>query len=378
MGVDVYIGSATIPNAPPPEMPLISRGLPATSTALVDSSYQTQESGTPTHDFAINLSSVDPSQRTNCALVWWNQTRPTIGNPGPWYGTPSAYTIDQNSSTSGTKPTSGWSNILTVTSNTDSGRAHLGLDLSSANWVRLSATATNGNGLNLQIDIHDTRLGALDIIGFAGDSNCMQAYNGERLDGLEYNGGSLENLLEAATGRPCPIIINYGVGGEIASHYRSTYLPTVIAGPAHYIHYNIGTNDANNAGAVLNDSQLDAIVADALGALHDIQAAGKVAIWGTIPYGFAKASHTTNVVNLNAKMSAAVAADPSIRIGADSYAISNADHSLIGSDGLHYTYDPTAQYVTSSSPTGYPDGLVGYEVLLRETVAKLKANVYGM
>lgn len=376
MSISVYVGS--LPPSAPPEMPIISRGQPATDSALTDSAYQTQEStGATSHEFAINLNAKSSAEKSNCVLIWWNQSRPVFNAVGPWYGTPSAYTIDKHTSSSGTKPTSGWANILTESSNTDSTRIHTGLDLSDAGWVRLNATATNGNGLALQIDIHDARAGQTDMIAFAGDSNCMQAWNGERLGGGAHNGGSMENLLEAATGRAAPVIFNGGVGGEIASSYHTAYAPFIRDLPVKYVHYNIGTNDCANAGSVINDAGLNTIRDKIMSTIAMWQAVGKVVLWGTIPWGNANASHTTNVVNLNAKMATAVAADATILAGADAYAVANGQHSLI-TDGLHFSYDPGTQAVTASHPMGFADGLTGYEALFREARDKLKTRIYGL
>ena len=124
--VSVYVGSATIPGSPPPQMPIISRGEPATDSALTDGAYETQEStGGTSHEFAINLNAATAPEKTTVVLVWWNQSRPTFNTSGPWYGVPSAYTIDKHTSASGTKPTSGWTNLVTVSGNTDAGRIHV-------------------------------------------------------------------------------------------------------------------------------------------------------------------------------------------------------------------------------------------------------------
>lgn len=379
MSISAYVGSLPPPSGIPPEMPIISRGLPSTATALNNSTYHDQAGAGTEH--AININSVLAADKTSVWLVWWNSTRPTISDGGPRYNVPSDYTIQGHTSSSGTKPSSDWTTLATVTGNTTSCGIHA-LNLSTYGWVRLLETANNGSGsAAIQIDIHDVSAGTSDSICFWGDSNPQQCYNGYALAGGALNGGSLETLLEAATGRSAPVIVNYGFGGattaSLLSGVGSPSITPILALPVRYVQIGGGTNDAANAGSALSTGAVNTIEANYQSMIDQIEAAGKVAILPTVPWGNANATHASNVALINARIPGLLAANPDVIEGPDLYALSFGQQNLI-TDARHFSYDSSTQPVTSSHPLGLPDGLTGYEAMIRLTRDVLLEHVYGL
>jgi len=379
--VSVYVGSVPPPPHVPPQMPIISRGLPSTSTSLNDSAYETNASGS---ENAININSVSSAAKSAVVVyMMHNATRPAVVGTGPGYfGVPQNYTIDIHTSTSGTKPTSGWTTLDTITNAVEAQRtfpASGTYDMSSAGWFRINVTTARGGTASMEIDLHDCRNGRNDSILFVGDSNCMQCFNQNGLDGsgVAWQDGPLETQLEASTGRSAPIIVNAGIGGETAQSWAQSggWAEQLADYPCHYVHIGmLGTNDINRS--VMSGALIDGVVAN-FKTMTDLWIAhGKVVLIGTCPWGNANAGQPTNAANLNAGLATLIASyGGAVKDGCDAYGVSNGQHSLINADGLHFSW-LASQSATSSHPMGIPDGLAGYEACLWDTERKLRAAIY--
>jgi hypothetical protein len=367
------------PRRIPPPMPIYSRGLPSSHTALNNGTY---------HDNAaigldrawIDLRTVPADQKRH-TLIWWTSfKKPTLTDGGPRDGVPRDFSIQTNGST-GSTPTGAWTDVpgLSFSGNTTAGAIYADVDLSEANYVGINVTAQNVNGVSLQMDLHNAALGARDTIAIWGDSNPQQIFLGGPISGGAYNGGSLESLLEALTGRPAPAILNMGFGGattgSLLSGVGSPSIAPILALPVRYVVVGGGTNDAANAGTAMSTAQVDQVAANWQSMITQIEAAGKVAILPTVPWGNANATHAANVAAMNARIPALLAANPDVIPGPDLYALSNGQHNLIY-DGRHLTFDTASQPTTLSHPLGLPDGLSGAEAALRLLRDVLATYVY--
>lgn len=368
----------------PTPMPVISRGVPAytnddfsgafpashaNDSAYGDTDYwrcaQTPignaNSGTliaPVY-LAYDLSGVSTTQRQTVVLAWYNDC-PGNGayDPGvianPYLNDANAYTIDVNAAAGGSLPGSGWVTKVTVSGSTFHSRQH-SFDMTGYNWVRINVTAAIGSASNnnvaMNMDIHDAHQGVQDDFIFFGDSITQRAFNHDDRSGTG-QGAILPAQINATYPNYFPIWEGAGVGGWTATDLQATFSTWLANFPGRYVALNMGTNDANLAGAYLTNfsSKMTSMVQAVLGA-------GKIPIIPHIPWG-GTANIQTNAPTLNGQIDAIIAANAGTLAGPDLYTYFNANQSLISGDNIHPT-DPTGyvayrnQWLTWAGTTIY-------------------------
>ncbi len=108
--------------------------------------------------------------REKVIAVWYNlSTYDNIGSYVSKNAEPVDYTIEVNAALGGSYPSSGWETVQTVTGNDYSSRQHV-IDMVGYNWIRMKVDKVNGNGVTLNLDIHDVSKGISDSWIFFGDS----------------------------------------------------------------------------------------------------------------------------------------------------------------------------------------------------------------
>jgi hypothetical protein len=369
----------------PAAMPVISRACPAftnddfsgafPATLANNASYGDYwrcltapvggtDSGTLTAPvyLAYDLSSVAVGQRGEVVLAWYNDPSTGAYNPGlisnNYYNVPRDYTIDINSAAGGSLPGSGWSTVATVTGNVYHSRQHA-INLSGANWVRITVTGINGsisnNNVQINMDIHSAAAGNQDNFVFYGDSITQRGLDHSNLS--LGSAGTLPYLIQAGAAAHFPICECGGIGGYLSTDGATnigTWLPLFTG---KFVGLLYGTNDANNAAA--GDPLFGPNFSAKMGQMIDaVIAAGKVPVLPrTIPWG-----KTTNIQangpEINVRLATLFATYPSAVAGPDLWSYFQSNQSLINAADVH--------------PTD-PDGYVGYR---QRWASALIANLY--
>lgn len=354
-----FLSSVYAASVPIAEDPVISRNVPAYSsddcfgTKLAslanDNDYKvywrscnaTPSVGTPV-TLTYDLSGVASANRKNVIVSWYND--PVTGAYNHTlisvnaYNMPGDYTIDANAAAGGgAPPGGGWVTLATVVGNVYHSRQHA-VDLTGYNWVRLSATSSEGSILNtdiaLNMDVHDVSSGVADDWIFFGDSITQQAF----LHTSDY-GGTFSQVINSFNASYFPIYESGGIGGFVSADGVSNINTWLGLFPGKFVTLNYGTNDANTnvaAATFFNNmkTMVDAIIA-----------AGKIPVIPKIPWG-CTANLTANVPTLNAKIDDLYSQYPQIIKGPDLYTFFNANQGDISGDCIHPT-----------DPSGYTDYL---------------------
>ena len=342
-------------------MPVISRGVPAhtndscadgyPASYANDSNYGTYwrsclsaVSTTTPKWLAYDLSGVPAERRSTVVVAWYNDPvtgsydHALINTPG--YNNLGDYTIEVNPAPGGTVPTTGWSVAVSVTGNTFNSRQHV-VDMSGDNWVRIHATASDGSAGNsdvaANVDVHDASGGVSDSWIFYGDSITQDGMlHDNRISALAATIGTFAQLVNASKPDYFPAFQNGGIGGVKSATGAAHVAQWLSLFPGRYVALAYGTNDAL---AQPGDPTIAGVFRGNMRTMIEaVLDAGKTPILPTIPWG-RDAKLQANVPTLNAEIDRLLIEYPQALRGPDLYRLFFDNQSLIGSDGIHPTWD---------------------------------------
>lgn len=370
----------------PPLYPVISRGQPAYASDTTyppsnanDSDYGTlwttgtaPSVGSPAY-WAVDLSAVPSSQRQEVVFVWYNESGDGYWqNPAiSWNNTPQNYTIETNAAAGGTYPTTGWTNVATVTSNDYWTREHK-FNLAGANWVRMSVTSSLGtspnNGVSIQVDIHDAHQGDTDDWLILGDSITAEAWFRRNPDGSTWTHGPVPQQVNTANPVFFPLMIDGGYGGQTMS-WGATNISSLIAPfTGHYVAVQYGTNDLN-VTFEMSTAQIAAVYTNLLTIIDAIHTAGMMAVVSYVPYGTNNNDYLgINAQQFNAYVDAHLPTDRAGQFirGPDLYTPFYNNPNLLRAGGIHPTY------------TANPDGTqTGYDLYHKTWTDWMLSTIYA-
>ena len=235
---------------------LISRSVPAfassgTASNANDADYNTTWQPTSTAAWlTYDLSSVSAANRKQVLLVWYNEATlafdPAMALESA-IRIPQNYTIEINTAAGGTTaPTTGWTTKTTVTGNKYHSRQHV-LDMTGANWIRLSVTAVlGGSNADINVDVYDASQGLADDWIIYGSSTPSAAMNhtvvGNTLQ-------SFSQMINQAKPNYFPVQENGSISG-IDTFGGVNNINTWLAQfPGKYVAIALGANDADECVA---------------------------------------------------------------------------------------------------------------------------------
>ena len=294
---------------------------------------------------AYDLAAAPAALRRQVLLTWVNDPMTSeydhqvVGGPG--YNNVGAYTVEINPAAGGSSPpATGWVRVAAVSGNTRHSGEHL-FDLAGDNWVRMSATASDGSSGNtdiaLDLDVQSVGTGSPDSWMFFGDSITQDGMpHDRRASATGSTVGSFADLVAARTGGRAPAFQDGGIGGLTSAQGAALVPGWLSSFPGRYVGLAYGTNDALQATP--GDPHLAQAFHDNLVTMvKAVLATGKVPVLPTIPWG-ANAHLRANVPVLNQQLAQVRAQFPGALAGPDLYALFQAQPSLIGSDGIHPTW----------------------------------------
>ena len=333
-------------NAPAP-MPVISRGVPAFTSANPngvsnDAAYDTYfwvdatASDGPTW-LVYDLSRVPPFQRGTVLVHWINDTYSYSQELSDLSRCPRTYTIDGHAARGGTSTPpgatdAGWVTLAEVTEddpNMFHSRQHV-VEMTDGdtvyNWIRIYVTSTHGlETLNINFDIHDAHLGVEDAWIFYGDSLTAGAM---RL--VEYGDENFSQIINGVFPQYYPAQENAGVGGWMTQDAVEYFSRWVTYSPARYAAVSFGTNDASSN--MTNEEFYDYYET----LITTILDAGKIPVVPTIPW-CRQTPRVDRIPELNAQLAALKQVYPQILDGPDLWTLFYENQALITDDDLHPT-----------------------------------------
>ena len=343
-------------------MPIVSRGVPAHTNDMCVGSYpagnandsnyrsfwRTCDSAVSATDpkwLAYDLSSVPARKRSTVVVAWYNDPMTaaydhTVSG-GSGYNIPGDYSIAVNAAPPGPQaPSTGWSRVVTVTSNTLNSRQHV-IKMTGYNWLRIHVTASDGSPGNsdvaVNMDVHDARGGVTDSWIFYGDSITQDGMSHDtRAAASGATVGTFAQLVNATKPAYFPAFQNGGIGGLTSAAAAPRIKKWVARFPGTYVALSYGTNDAL---AEAGDPKIAARFRNNMQTMiRAVLAAGKTPIIPTIPWG-GNAKLRVNVPVLNKQVRRLLAKYPRAVRGPDLYSLFEANQALISSDGIHPTAD---------------------------------------
>lgn len=350
----------------PPAMPVYSFGLPGKLSGsawfdparALDTDMNTdwRQVDADPQWFAVDISTVPDAQKATSVFHWFNKStgmywQTAVQTSNTYNNLPRDYTIDSNTAAGGgAAPTTGWVTEVTVTGNTYRSRTHT-LHLTGKNWVRINVTASNGAPGNddaaFQILIHNAALGLDDQYRMLGDSITQDGLAEARVGGGNWQHGNVAQQINNVLTDRYPVFEDGGVIGMNVSWVNTNKASLLSGHTGRFVGVAIGTNDANQAGA-LTAGQISAYQTDLLAIVDYIISLGKTPIVANIPWGSANAGMLgTNANTLNTQVISALWADatrPTVVRGPDLYTLFNTTQNLIGTDGIHPTLDVGGGY----------------------------------
>ena len=319
-------------------MRLISRGVPAYASsgnarAANSGEYRMgwRSSGVPA-TLTYDLSSVPANNRKMIYLVWYNDASYPYDHGmsgGPGYNNLGTYTIDVNSARGGGRPPdSGWQIAESVVNNTLHSRDHI-VNFAGYNWIRISASATDGTTQNYDIsfdlDVYDASGGINDGWFFFGDSitaNCMGHWTTPDSENFITRVGAKTGVFPAEQNAGMP---SWTTGTALK------HLPAMLdVYHGLYVTIALGTNDA--AG----NASPDGFYADLEKLSAEILASGKVPVVPTIPWSRDPA-HAKSIPALNDAIRKLYRKNPRVIPGADLFDLFSKHQEYISDDNLHPT-----------------------------------------
>ena len=235
---------------------LISRSVPAfassgTASNGNDADYNTTWKPTSTAAWlTYDLSSVSAANRKQVLLVWYNEATlafdPAMALESA-IRIPQNYTIEINTAAGGTTaPTTGWTTKTTVTGNKYHSRQQV-LDMTGANWIRLSVTAVlGGSKADINVDVYDASQGLADDWIIYGSSTPSAAMNhtvvGNTLQ-------SFSQMVNQAKPNYFPVQENGSISGINTLDGVNNINTWLAQFPGKYVAIALGANDADECVA---------------------------------------------------------------------------------------------------------------------------------
>lgn len=231
---------------------LISRSVPAfassgTASRANDADYNTTwRSSSASASLTYNLASVPASNRSQVLLVWYNEATeaydPILAQESA-VRIPRNYTIQVNTAPSGTTaPASGWTTRTTVTSNRFHSRQHV-VDMSGANWIRLSVTSIRGgSNADINMDVYDASQGLSDDWIIYGSSTPSMAVQHTMIGNTAQ---SFSQIINAARPAYFPVQENGSISGINTADGVNNINAWLAIFPGHYVAIALGANDAD-------------------------------------------------------------------------------------------------------------------------------------
>lgn len=312
-------------NTVPELSQVVSRNLPVTVSSDIGQNvaanavssnfntwWQSNENpsvGTPSF-IAVNCNSVSSALKA-AGMIWWNNVFETGGGTNAFEtsgGTSNwlmgNYTIQVNTSTSGTMPTTGWVTLVTVTGNTNRERAHYLGNWSAYNWLKINCTALAAGdaqssvALHLEIFYAPMATGSPDGWAFVGDSHTNKYMIwGDTEEGAyaDYAGNMGQNYI--GTKPMCQCMGNSGwtLCTNSASYPASIPFINGTSGqwitnfPGRYVFYALGYND--DAASVTQQTYVTTLASF----LNICLALGKTIIVPSIIYTISDSGATSTV-----------------------------------------------------------------------------------
>jgi hypothetical protein len=315
-------------------MPLISVGAPAFASGSTDGNSlpgRANDTNPATNWVSDTVPawivydlSIAPVARRQQVLVAWYDFRieDYVSPPNSSTLLPASYTIEVNTAAGGTAPpVTGWTQVLSVTNNVNSGREHL-VSLGGANWLRMSIAASSGSQVSLDLDVHSAPSGASDAWLFMGDSitfiSLPRAFSDLPALVTAQSAGHTPAILVAAIGGS-NTVSTYPVGSNTPVSTVSlvdAYLPGF---PGRFVTLDYGTNDT------VNDFEMEMLV-------QHVIAAGKIPIVPHMPWSDQR---QTTGPQINSMIDALYAKYPQIIRGPDFWQIFLNRTDLIPSGDVH-------------------------------------------
>ena len=235
---------------------LISRSVPAfassgTASNANDADYNKTWRPTSTSAWlTYDLSSVPAANRKQVLLVWYNEATfafdPAMAAEAA-IRIPQDYTIEINTAAGGTTaPTAGWTKRTTVTANKYHSRQHV-LDMTGANWIRLSVTAVlGGSKSDINMDVYDASQGLADDWIIYGSSTPSAAMN-HTVVGTTLQ--SFSQMINQAKPNYFPIQENGSISGIDTFDGVNNINTWLAQFPGKYVAIALGANDADECVA---------------------------------------------------------------------------------------------------------------------------------
>ncbi len=312
-------------------MPLISRNAPAfassgTATAANDDNPASAwvSDALPAW-LAYDLSAVPEAQRHAALVAWYDYATEDFVNPTP---SPSInlvadYTIEINQAAGGgAPPTSGWTEVATVTGNTHSAGQHL-IDLAGASWVRVSVTQSSDTAhVGLDLDVYSAPSGPADDWLFMGDSITFMTTPRAFSD--------LPALVTALAPDHVPAVIDAAIGGTNTVTAEASIDATLAAFPGRFVVLAYGTNDSET------DYRMESLV-------KTVIAAGKIPVVPHMPWSATAGVQSKGPI-INQAIDALYVKYPQILRGPDLWALFTDRVDLIPANDIHPN-DPGREFL---------------------------------
>ena len=348
---------------------LISQGQPTYSTGtavysvsnMVDSSYDEYRC-TPSCAGIVHFTSAP----TGDAIVsWYNDdndfwaSNVILGDPN--YNLPKNFTIDGcSASCTGTPPSSGWTNLETVTNNVYNGGQYAvnlgtGCGGSACTWLRMNVTAATGSSGNTDAAWHLDVNSCSSVCTTAGSAADSWLFVGDSITNNSMTHRAPTNFIQAVNAGSSgfyPSQIEAGVSFSRTCDWLGTcdsepnMISQVLAAfpAAHFVTLNLGTNDVNGGvSASTIESNLETLV-------RDVIAAGRVPVVPTIPW--APASCSPGLANDNPAtpgtanysiVNTLYAKFPQVIHGPDLWTYFNTHQSLMSTSNCPHPTTPTGE-----------------------------------
>jgi len=224
---------------------------------------------------------------------------------------PTDYTIEIHTApSSATPPTSGWTEIASVTGNVHGSRGLLA-NAAGANWVRMTVTAASGGSTPcIDLDVHSAPQGASDAFLFMGDSITHMTF--------VYAFSDFRTRVRAGEPGRWPALFEAAIGGTNTGTALEVIDQTMADFDGRYVVLAYGTNDHAN-GFRMNEL------------IDHVLASGRIPIVPHMPW----ASGSPEGEAINAQIDAIYAARPEVLRGPDLWAAFENRTDLIPVGDVH-------------------------------------------
>lgn len=305
------------PTTSPAPMPWISQGVPAFATSGdpvpatddVPTSCWAPTSLPASLTFDVSGANVD-----GAIYVAWYAI-----HAGAWLADPSSagdqfptdYTIEINEAPSAASPpTSGWTEITSVTGNVHGSRGLLA-NAPGAHWVRMTVTAASGGSTPcIDLDVHTAPQGASDAFLFMGDSITHMTF--------VYAFSDFRTRVRAGEAGRWPALFEAAIGGTNTGTALEVIDQTMADFDGRYVVLAYGTNDHAD-GFRMNEL------------IDHVLASGRIPVVPHMPWS----SGSPEGAAINAQIDAIYAARPEVLRGPDLWAAFENRTDLIPVGDVH-------------------------------------------